>query len=286
MQRSLVALFWSMVVLTLVALAGLALDPHTITGAPAFLKPLKFAVSVAIYALSFGWLLRFIEGHDRLRRLLGDLTAGILALELVLIFLQTGRGVGSHFNVATLFDAAVFQSMGVAIAVLSVCQVAAAVLLLRQRFQDPALAWSLRLGMAITALGGAVGWIMAVRLGHTVGAPDGGAGMPLTNWSTQHGDLRAAHFFGLHALQLLPLVAWLAGRVRWLPQKRRAQLVIAAGLSYGALLLLLVAQALRGQPLSALDGPARLALGLWGCATLALIGRTLFSAAPAALEAA
>ena len=286
MQRSLIALFGSMVFLALVALAGLALDPRTITGAPAFLKPLKFAVSVAIYALSFGWLLRFIEGRDRLRRLLGNLTAGILAFEVVLIFLQAARGVGSHFNVATLFDGAVFQAMGVAIAGLSVCQVVAAVLLLRQPFQDPVLAWSLRLGMAITALGGAVGWIMAVHLGHTVGAPDGGAGIPLTNWSTQHGDLRAAHFFGIHALQLLPLVAWLAGRLRWLPQEGRARLVMYSGLSYGALLLLLVAQALRGQPLSALDGPALLARGRWGGVTLALVGRALGSPVRETPEAA
>jgi len=110
--------------------------------------------------------------------------------------------------------------------------------------------------------------------------------MPLINWSTQHGDLRAAHFFGIHALQILPLVAWFAGRLRWLPQKRRAQLVIASGLSYGALLLLLVAQALRGQPLSALDGPALLALGLWGGVTLALVGSALVSPVRETLEAA
>ena len=285
MQRSLAALFWSMIVLALVAVAGLALDPRTITGAPAFLKPLKFALSVAVYALSFGWLLRFIEGRDRLRRLLGDLTAGVLALELALIFLQAARGTTSHFNLATRFDGAVFQAMGLAIAVLWVCQIVAAVLLLRQRFQDPALAWSLRLGLVIAALGSAVGWIMAARLGHTVGAPDGGAGLLLTNWSLQHGDLRAAHFFGLHALQLLPLVAWLAGRMRRLSPPQRAQLVVAAGLSYGALFFLLLAQALRGLPLTALDGPALLALGLWGGATLALIGRALHTAPPA-LEAA
>jgi hypothetical protein len=273
--RSLLAVFWAMVVLTLVAVAGLALDPRTITGAPAWLKPLKFAVSTAIYSLSFGWLLRFIEGRERLRRWLARLTAAMLAVELLLIFLQAARGVGSHFNVTTRLDFAIFQVMGASIAALWVCQIVAAAVLLRQRFADPALAWSLRLGIVITTLGAAVGWLMAVHMGHTIGAPDGGPGMPLTNWSTAHGDLRTAHFFGLHGLQVLPLVAWASGRLRGVSLQQRAQLVIAAGLSYGAFLLLLVAQALRGQAVTSLDGAARIALVLWAGATVALVGRAL-----------
>ena len=106
--------------------------------------------------------------------------------------------------------------------------------------------------------------------------------MPLTNWSSAHGDLRAAHFFGLHGLQILPLVAWASGRLRGVSVQQRAQLVIAAGLSYGALLLLLVAQALRGQAVTSLDEVALVALGLWAGATAALVGRALF--ARAALE--
>lgn len=53
--------------------------------------------------------------------------------------------------------------------------------------------------------------------GHTVGAARRRSRPPLTEWSTLHGDLRITHFAGLHALQVLPLVAWvLAAGPAWM----------------------------------------------------------------------
>ena len=79
---------------------------------------------------------------------------------------------------------------------------------------------------------------------HTVGAPDGGPGLPVTDWSTRHGDLRIAHFLGMHGLQVLPLLAWWLDR-RGIAAQRR--LIFAAAASYLALFALVLWQALRGQ---------------------------------------
>jgi hypothetical protein len=79
---------------------------------------------------------------------------------------------------------------------------------------------------------------------HTVGAPDSGPGLPGTGWSITHGDLRVPHFVGLHALQVLPLLAFALRRRHELV---RVRLSAVAGASYGALFVILLWQALHGQ---------------------------------------
>ena len=89
---------------------------------------------------------------------------------------------------------------------------------------------------------------------HSVGVPDGGPGLPLTGWSTTGGDLRIPHFVGMHALQLLPLLALsLAGLTprftRLREERTRLGLVAVTAASYTLLVIVLLWQALRGQPL-------------------------------------
>jgi hypothetical protein len=106
---------------------------------------------------------------------------------------------------------------------------------------------------------------------HTVGGPDGGAGVPVTGWSRDHGDVRVPHFVGLHAIQMLALVA--LGMRRWRrPEAARVQALLVLGASYAALFLLLIWQALRGQSVVAPDVVTLQALAAWAGATLVALG--------------
>ena len=101
---------------------------------------------------------------------------------------------------------------------------------------------------------------MPIMGAHTVGAPDGGPGLSGTGWSTEHGDLRIPHFIGLHALQVLPLIAFMMRRRR-LSSDTRVRLTLTAAGSYFTLVVLLLIQALRGQPILR---PDALTFGLFG----------------------
>lgn len=129
-----------------VALVGLVANTATITGAPAWLKPLKFAVSIAIYSFTLLWLLGAVRGHTRLVRLVSWGTAIGLLAETILIAAQVVRGTTSHFNVATPLDQFIFERMRDFIVIVFAMGILTAALLLRQRLPDRAFAASLRWG--------------------------------------------------------------------------------------------------------------------------------------------
>lgn len=220
-------------------------------------------------------------------RLASVAIAAALFIEVVIIVLQVARGTTSHFNVGTSLDATLWSTMAALIGVVWLMTLLVAVLLLRQRLPDPAFAWGLRLGLLISLLGMAIavpmtqpsaaqiaearasGQRLTVAGAHTIGAPDGGPGLPVVGWSTESGDLRAAHFVGLHGLQVLPLAAWLVGRRQRLGPGHRVALVWTGAGLYGGLVLVLAWQALRGQPLLAPDAATLAALtGLLAAAAM------------------
>jgi hypothetical protein len=275
-----------LLMLALTPVLGLAmvLDPREILGAPAWLKPAKFAVSTGLFCLTMAAILVCLPAWRRLRAVVGWTTATVLVVEVAIISLQAWRGTTSHFNVATPLDGALFSAMGALIVLQTLMTGAVAVALFRTTLNDRALGWALRLGLVLSIAGASTGGLMtaptegqlaSARAGtpmtiagaHTVGAPDGGPGLPGTRWSTGHGDLRVPHFIGLHAVQVVPLLALLLARRR-VDAAARLRLVVGAAISYAALFGILLTQALRGQPLVAPDALTSAALAVWAAVTV------------------
>ncbi len=149
-----------MLVVAGASLVGMLVDPRIITGAPAWLKPFKFAISTAVYSLTLAWIFGWLSDWPRVRRVVGWTTAIVFVLEVAIIDTQAWRGTTSHFNVSTPLDAALFFVMGGAILLQTLVSVAVAVALWRQRFTDRPLGWALRLGMTLTIVGALTGPLM------------------------------------------------------------------------------------------------------------------------------
>jgi hypothetical protein len=102
-------------------------------------------------------------------------------------------------------------------------------------------------GLSLTfLLGGFLGGYMSAQAGHSVGA-DGGRTF-LFGWNRSGGDLRTAHFLGMHAEQVIPLMTALLAEAGWGSRARWAALIVGAG-AYTALTLAVFAQAVAGRPL-------------------------------------
>lgn len=281
-----------MAVLTLISAAGLLFDDRVLLGAPIWIKPLKFSISLMIYALTIGWLLTLITRGKRLAWWLGTIIAVASVVEQVVIVGQVLRGRTSHFNVVTPLDATLWSVMGLTIILLWVTTAYIGALLLRQRLADRANALAIRLGLLIALAGLGVGFLMtsptaeqqagmattapSVIGAHSVGVTDGGPGLPLVGWSTIGGDLRAPHFIGMHALQALPLLALLLvhlsrrGFRRLTDVRVRAGIIVVVAAGYAGMTALTTWQALRGQSLVHPDGLTLTVGGL--LAALTVIG--------------
>lgn len=255
-------------------IVGLFFDPRYITGAPAWLKPTKFALSVSIYSLTLVWFLSYVDTtkpwRKRLVTLLGWIFVLTFAAEWLGIITQAVRGTTSHFNVSSPFNVFIWSLMGTAIMILFLANLVVAALLLRQRFANPVFAWGLRLGLIITIIGLAEGYLMTsptaqqmaawqaggevtIAGAHSVGVPDGGPGLPVLTWSTQGGDLRVGHFIGMHALQLIPFLALFLLNRKRLSTQQQVRLLFTGSSAYLALVILVTWQALKAQPITSPD---------------------------------
>lgn len=199
-------------------------------GEPVWIKPMRFCLAFGVHLVTIIWI-----GHLTSAASCGDrayaaglwLQAVIVIIEMACIVVQAGRGVHSHFNYSTRFDHAVFMIMGLGTAgtLVGLVMCARGV----WRCTDKIVTRNLVTGaMALAVLGGLIGVHMVMptaeqraildtgaKLAWIGGVESGvasGRAIPFFAWDLVAGDWRAPHFIGLHALQALPLLAWLASR--------------------------------------------------------------------------
>ena len=251
-------LFWigAAMMLTFVVCALVSIgDQRLILGINPWIKPMKFLTSVTIFLWTVAWFMpetMSARGRSLVRWTIGP----AMIIELTFIILQSARGVASHFNHATAFDDVIFSIMGMTIGVNTLAMILFLAIIRRDTPpQRAGYIWGIRLGVVLFLLASAQGGLLVANDAHTVGAPDGGPGLPFVNWSTGYGDLRIAHFFGMHAMQALPLIGFVLDKS--LPRRSSAgakagNLVIAISIIWLAVMGGLVTLALQGRPLLSL----------------------------------
>jgi hypothetical protein len=190
------------------------------------------------------------QNLPRSKRRVAITLATAMITEIVVIAAQAGRGTTSHYNATSALNGALFSVMGIMITVNTIAMIRFLWILRRDTPPNRAgYLWGMRAGVAVFILASLEGFVMVANNAHTMPGPDGGPGLPLVNWSTTHGDLRVSHFFGMHAMQALPIFGFLLDRFGGLPARN---LVITAGILWLAVMGGLLTLALQGRPLIAL----------------------------------
>jgi hypothetical protein len=226
----------------LVCLVMTQISGTMVLGINAWIKPLKFFISIAVFCWTIAWFLFYLT-QQRKVRVYSWMVVWVMSYELFVITWQAANGRLSHFNVVVPLYRSLFVLMGVAISLLVAWTGYMGYLFFRQKkFSVPMpYVWGIRLGIILFVIFSFEGGIMASHLAHTIGAPDGGPGIGLFNWSRQHGDLRVAHFIGVHALQVLPLFGYYLAKNNRIVQWFAALYFLATAL--------LFFQAIKGLPL-------------------------------------
>src|SRR6266511_3043421 len=227
-------------------------------GPVSFRKPTTFGISFGLTTITLAWVTGHLRISDRTRWLLLGPLAAADTTEVAWVSTQRWRGVASHFNFATTLDTSLFLLGAAAIAVTVTAILALTVLAFTAMRAAPSMALAVRAGLLILLVAQGVGGWM---IGHGVGPASDGVTQGLTTFGAA-GVRKVPHAVAMHAVQVLPGLAWLLGFAR-LPEGRRLGLVWAATVGYGALVAVSLGQTAAG--LAPLDlGVAAAALSLLG----------------------
>lgn len=231
-------------------LLAMQFDDRLLGEVSVWAKPLKFLVSIALFALTLAWFVGYVAPRRRRSstiRWMVRIVVATASFEMLYIAFQASRGEASHFNVATPVHAALYGAMGTAAMVLT----AAPLLLAWEVWRNPrpgldaGLRLSVVVGLVLTfVLGAGAGGYIGSAMSPIVGTAAEMRTMPILGWALTVGDLRPAHFLGIHAMQAIPALGAAVAGMAW---GRSA--VVAGALAYSGLTVLVFVRALAGLPL-------------------------------------
>jgi hypothetical protein len=229
--------------LSVLCLGLMLADPRQFQGISVWAKPAKFFLSLAVHlaTLTAALLLHPREARSaRAVRLAAAVTVAMSAFEMAYIMFRAARAEASHFNTASPLAEFMYGAMGTGAVLIMLATAAIGVLILRQ---GPPGLLARTTGLSFLAAAAATIWTGLAIGGmgsHWIGGDRTDAtGLPFLGWSTTGGDLRSAHFLGLHVMQVLPALA-LTGR---------PGIVGGAAILYAAAFVAAVALAINGLPL-------------------------------------
>ncbi len=219
-----------------------AIDGGSWWGPVSWRKPTVFGLSFGLLLWSAVWVMRQLPN-----RRWGWLPAGLLGatavVEVALITMQRWRGVPSHFNAATGFDAAIWSIMGMTI-IATVVPVL--VLLVWSLVQFPGAAptrIAVLVGLLAVLAAGAIGKDMAAA-GETVVETTGQVPFHIVFGAA--GTPKLAHALGMHGLQVLGLLA-IGLELGRLPARGRIRLMLLAAAGYVAVFAAVTVTAYAGR---------------------------------------
>jgi hypothetical protein len=199
-------------------------DARTIRDIGIWIKPMKFMAATAIFAWTSVWVVMLSRSAVAAAHVWGWIAALLIStslFEVVYITYQAAQGSGSHYNISTPLNAALFALMGIAAIGLVASQAWLAWEIWKRRTQQySVITLGVVIGLSFTFLFSAISGFL---LGGN--QPPPGQGLPFLGWHL-FADIRPAHFVGVHAQQLIPLIGLLA--VRFAGKHARRTLVVCA----------------------------------------------------------
>ena len=210
-------------------------------GPISFRKPTTFGLSFGLTTITLAWVTSHLRVSDRARWwLLGPLAMAD-TFEVLWVAVQRWRGVTSHFNFATPTDSWLFLVGGAAIAVTVTVIVVLTVLGFTAMGATPSMTLAIRAGLLILLVAqGVGGWMIQ----HGVGPASDGQAIGLTTFGPA-GVMKVPHAVAIHAIQMLPALAWLLSFTT-LPERQRVNLMGIATLGYVALVVVSLVQTATG----------------------------------------